>query len=287
MANVRQIKRRIKGIQSTAKITKAMEMIAASKMRKAQERGIQGRDYADKLTQVISDLVGMTAGSGTSYPLMEQRENIDKIGIIHISADRGQTGGLLSNLNRNAAKFIVEQHKPTQIISVGRRGGDFMRRKSLEVIADFTNLGDKPNQVDTLPISRIATQDFIEHKLDAVYISYSKFVSTAVQRPVIEQLLPIIPPSKDEVQLVSDCIFEPSMDEILSELLPRYVEMKVYHAILEAIASEQSARMLAMRNATDNANELISDLTLAYNKARQESITTELLDIIGGTAAIS
>ena len=287
MANVRQIKRRIKGIQSTAKITKAMEMIAASKMRKAQERGIQGRDYADKLTQVISDLVGMTAGSGTSYPLMEQRENIDKIGIIHISADRGQTGGLLSNLNRNAAKFIVEQHKPTKIISVGRRGGDFMRRNSLEVIADFTNLGDKPNQVDTLPISRIATQDFIEHKLDAVYISYSKFVSTAVQRPVIEQLLPIIPPSKDEVQLVSDCIFEPSMDEILSELLPRYVEMKVYHAILEAIASEQSARMLAMRNATDNANELISDLTLAYNKARQESITTELLDMIGGTAAIS
>ena len=287
MANVRQIKRRIKGIQSTAKITKAMEMIAASKMRKAQERGIQGRDYADKLTQVISDLVGMTAGSGTSYPLMEQRENIDKIGIIHISADRGQTGGLLSNLNRNAAKFIVEQHKPTKIISVGRRGGDFMRRNSLEVIADFTNLGDKPNQVDTLPISRIATQDFIEHKLDAVYISYSKFVSTAVQRPVIEQLLPIIPPSKDEVQLVSDCIFEPSMDEILSELLPRYVEMKVYHAILEAIASEQSARMLAMRNATDNANELISDLTLAYNTARQDSITTELLDIIGGTAAIS
>lgn len=289
MSNVRQIKRRIKGIQSTAKITKAMEMIAASKMRKAQERGVQGRDYANKLTQVICDLVGMTKESATSYPLMQQREQINKIGIIHITADRGQTGGLLSNLNRNAAKFILEQGKPASIISVGRRGGDFMRRSSQEVIAEFTNLGDKPSQLDTLPISRIAVDDFINQKLDAVYISYAQFVSTAVQRPVVEQLLPIIPPKATETgdTIISDCIFEPGKDEILSALLPRYVEMKVYHAILEAIASEQSARMLAMRNATDNAQELIAELTLVYNKARQESITTELLDIISGTAAIS
>lgn len=287
MSNIRQIKRRIKGIQSTAKITKAMEMIAASKMRKAQERGIQGRDYANKLTQVISDLVGMTQESSTTYPLMQQREVINNIGIIHITADRGQTGGLLANLNRSAAKFILEQGKPTSIISVGRRGADFMRRSQQNVIAEFSGLGDYPTQLATLPISRIAVDDFIEHKLDAVYISYAQFVSTAVQKPVIEQLLPIVPPHNEEEELVSDCIFEPSKDEILSKLLPRYVEMKVYHAILEAIASEQSARMLAMRNATDNAMELISELTLVYNKARQESITTELLDIISGTAALS
>ena len=287
MSNIRQIKRRIKGIQSTAKITKAMEMIAASKMRKAQERGVQGRDYANKLTQVISDLVGMSKESTTTYPLMEQREVINNIGIIHITADRGQTGGLLANLNRSAAKFILEQGKPASIISVGRRGGDFMRRSQQNIIAEFTNLGDYPTQLATLPISRIAVDDFIDHKLDAVYISYAQFVSTAVQKPVIEQLLPIIPPKKEEGDLNADCIFEPSTDEILSNLLPRYIEMKVYHAILEAIASEQSARMLAMRNATDNAMDLISELTLVYNKARQESITTELLDIISGTAAIS
>ncbi len=287
MSNIRQIKRRIKGIQSTAKITKAMEMIAASKMRKAQERGVQGRDYANKLTQVISDLVGMTKESSTTYPLMQQREVVNNIGIIHITADRGQTGGLLANLNRSAAKFILEQGKPTSIISVGRRGGDFMRRSQQNVIAEFSGLGDYPTQLATLPISRIAVDDFIDHKLDAVYISYAQFVSTAVQKPVIEQLLPIVPPHKEEEELVSDCIFEPSKDEILSNLLPRYVEMKVYHAILEAIASEQSARMLAMRNATDNAMDLISELTLVYNKARQESITTELLDIISGTAALS
>ncbi len=285
MANIRLIKRRIKGIQSTAKITKAMEMIAASKMRKAQERGLAGRPYSEKITQVISGLASMSQSSTAGHPLLAVRP-IKKVAVIHISPDRGLSGGLVSNINRKGASLILEQNMPVSVIAVGRRGLDFMRRTRQDVIAEFINLGDKPGLLDSLPISRIVIDDISQGKVDAVYLVYARFISTAVQTPVAEQLLPVLPPvSKGELQ--ADYIYEPGMSEVLNDLLPRYVEMQVYHAILEAIASEQSARMIAMRNATDNAEELIGDLTLVYNKARQESITTELLDIIGGAAALA
>jgi F-type H+-transporting ATPase subunit gamma len=285
LANIRLIRRRIKGVQSTAKITKAMEMIAASKMRRAQERGLAGRTYTQMITQVISTLASVTHDKNT-HPLLRARQPVKNIALVHITPDRGLSGGLVSNLNRKSAAFIVEQAVPTEVIAVGRKGDEFMRRTAQNVVAEFLQLGDKPDMVDTLPISRIIIDDFISGKVDAVYITYARFVNTMVQTPTVIKILPVTPVTV-EVGMNSDYIFEPSSDAVLDAILPRFVEMSVYHSILEAIASEQSARMIAMRNATENANELIDDLTLVYNKARQESITTELLDIIGGAAALT
>jgi len=286
LANIRLIRRRIKGVQSTAKITKAMEMIAASKMRRAQERGLAGRPYTQKITQVISTLASVPQDK-TPHPLLEARDPVKRIALVHITPDRGLSGGLVSNLNRKSAAFVLEQGLPASVITVGRKGTEFMRRTSQNVVAEFIQLGDKPSMVDTLPISRIIIDDFVSGKVDAVYITYARFVNTMVQTPTVMKILPVTPVAVETGKNNPDYIFEPTSAAVLDALLPRFVEMGVYHAILEAIASEQSARMIAMRNATDNAEELIDDLTLVYNKARQESITTELLDIIGGAAALA
>jgi len=282
MANIRLIRRRIRSVQSTAKITKAMEMVATSKMRKAQDRDLAGRPYAEKIQQVLADLVAQQGGR--IHPLMERRE-VKKIEIIHITPDRGLCGGLNANMNRSTASFILEHVSPSVMITVGRKGRDYMLRYGREVRAEFTGIGDRPSLVDTLPMSRIVIDDYSNRFADVVYLSYTRFVSTMTQRPVLQQLLPV-EPAKRERGGEADYIYEPGRKSVLSELLPRFVEMQVYHAILESIASEQSARMVAMRNATDNANELVQDLTLVYNKARQEMITKELLDITGGVEAI-
>jgi len=284
MANIRLIRRRIRGVQSIAKITRAMEMIATSKMRRAQDAGVAGRPYDEKIRQVISDLAALPQSGGAPHPLL-QRRPVKKIAVVHITSDRGLCGGLNSNINRKTASFILEQQVPVTLVTVGRKGSEFMRRVGRDVLAEFTRLGDRPSLLDTLPISRIVIDDYTSGLLDMVYLSYARFVTTMTQTPVIEQLLPVQPAEMPAMQNV-EYIYEPSPEAVLGELLPRFVEMEVYHAILESIASEQSARMVAMRNATESANELIGDLTLLYNKARQESITTELLDITGGAAAL-
>ena len=283
MPDIRKVRRRIKGVQNIAKITRAMEMIAASRMRKAQERGLAGRPYAEKIEQVIADLSALP-DIGLQHPLLQKRE-IKKIGVVHITPDRGLCGGLNANLNRQLAGFILQQKVPVEVIAVGRKGRDFSVRNSCSLCAEFTKLSDKPSYLDTLPVSNIVIQEYTEGIIDMVYISYAGFVSTMVQKPVMQQLLPVQPASIPGGQNV-DYIYEPGAEAVLNSLLPRFVEMEIYHAILESIASEQSARMVAMRNATDSANELIGDLTLLYNKARQESITSELLDITGGVVAL-
>jgi F-type H+-transporting ATPase subunit gamma len=284
MANIRLIRRRIRGVQSIAKITRAMEMIATSKMRRAQEAGTAGRPYDQKIRQVIADLAAIPQ-TGEVHPLLKRRD-IKKIAIVHIAPDRGLCGGLTAMLNRKAGSFILGQKTPVTIVNVGRKGIDFMRRYGREVRAEFTQLGDRPTLLDTLAISRIIIDDYTSGYVDEVYVSYTKFNSTMVQTPVIEKLLPIEPASSTQAKS-ADFDYEPSPEEVFGALLPRFVEMEIYHAILESIASEQSARMVAMRSATDNAAELIQDFTLMYNKARQEAITTELLDISGGAAALS
>ena len=285
MANIRTIRRRIRGVQNIAKITKAMEMIAASKMKRAQERGLAGRPYAEKIQQVIADLAALPETGGALHPLL-QRRPVAKIVIVHITPDRGLCGGLNTNLNRLTASFILGQTVPVTLITVGRKGLDFMRRYRRDIIAEFTQLGDRPSLLDTLPISHIIIDGYSRGSVDLVYLAYAQFVSTMLQKPVLQQLLPVEPASIPMAQNV-DYIYEPDPDVVLDELLPRFVEMQVYHTILESIASEQSARMVAMRNATDNANELIEDLTLLYYKARQESITKEILDIAGGAEALA
>jgi F-type H+-transporting ATPase subunit gamma len=285
LADIRLIRRRIKGIQSTAKITRAMEMIATLKMRRAQERGLAGRPYSEKIRQVIADLAALPYGEAPMHPLL-QRRPVNKIAIIHITPDRGLCGGLNANLNRQTARFILEQQIAVTLITIGRKGRDFMRRYGREIRAEFTALGDRPSLLDTLPISRIIIDDYTNGIIDLVYLVYAQFISTMTQKPLVQQILPVEPAEIPRAQNV-DYIYEPGPKMVLGELLPRFVEMQIYHAILESIASEQSARMVAMRNATDNANELIEELTLMYNKARQESITEELLDITGGAAALA
>jgi F-type H+-transporting ATPase subunit gamma len=283
LPDIRKVRRRIRGVQNIAKITRAMEMIAASKMRKAQERGLAGRPYSQKIEQVIADLAALP-DIGLQHPLL-QRRPVQRMTVVHITPDRGLCGGLNANLNRRLASFILEQKVPVRVIAVGRKGRDFAVRYSCEMCAEFIQLGDRPSFLDTLPISHIVIEDYSNELIDQVYISYAQFVSTMVQRPVMKQLLPVEPAGIPRAENV-DYIYEPGAEAVLGALLPRFVEMEIYHAILESIASEQSARMVAMRNATDSANELIGDLTLLYNKARQEAITKELLDITGGVAAL-
>ena len=283
MPDIRKVKRRIKGVQNIAKITRAMEMIAASKMKKAQERGLAGRPYAEKIEQVIADLAALP-DIGLQHPLL-QRRPVKKVAVVHITPDRGLCGGLNGNLNRQLGGFILKQQNPVEVIAVGRKGRDFVVRGACKMSAEFTGMSDQPSYLDTLPISNIIIEEYTKQEIDMVYVSYAGFVSTLVQKPVMKQLLPVEPAPIPGGQNV-DYIYEPGAEAVLGSLLPRFVEMEIYHAILESIASEQSARMVAMRNATDSASELIGGLTLLYNKARQEAITRELLDITGGVVAL-
>lgn len=284
MVSPRILRRRIRSIQNTAKITKAMEMIATAKMRRTQEQALAGRPYTEKINQVIANLAAQPKVD-MFHPLLVSRE-VNKIAIVHITTDRGLCGGLNTNMNRATVSFILKQSTPVTLITVGRKGSDFMFRHGCEVRAEFTGIGDKPTIVDTLPISRVVIDDYISGYVDKVYLAYPRFVSTMIQSPAIDLLIPIEPTVFTTIQTI-EYIYEPDPQVVFEQLLPRFIQMEVYHAVLEAIASEQSARMVAMRNATENANELIEDLTVILNKARQEMITKELLDITGGAEALT
>ena len=280
MIPIRVIRRRIRSIQSTAKITRAMEMIAASKMRQAQQHVLAARPYSEKMREVVTHLATQAQPGEEPHPLLTRRE-VENIAVIHITPDRGLCGGLNANMNRSTMSFVGEQTAPVVVIAVGRRGRDFMARYGQKMVAEFANISDRPSLADTLPISRVVTDDYTSRKVDQVFLAYTQFITTVNQRPVMQELLPIEPERAESAQVL-EYIYEPNPGEVLAHLLPRYVEMQVYHAVLESVASEQSARMVAMRNATDSANDMIEALTLTLNKARQELITKELLDIAGG-----
>ncbi len=242
-----------------------------------------GRPYSEKISQVIADLAALPEVR-MQHPLLQQRP-VKRIAVVHITPDRGLCGGLNANINRRMGSFILEQSAPVTAITVGSKGRDFLARTGRDIRAEFSKLGDKPTFLDTLPISRIIIEDYTAGDIDLVYLSYARFVTTTLQTPELQQLLPVEPAVIPQEQNVG-YIYEPGPQAVLASLLPRFIEMQVYHAILESIASEQSARMVAMRNATDNAQELLGELTLENNKARQEAITGELLDIVGGVAAL-
>ncbi len=252
-------------------------------MKKAQERDLTARPYAEKMRLVLANLAAHSRDVEKTPPLLKRRP-VNNIAIIHVTTDRGLCGALNANMNRKTAAFILEQAKPTVLITVGRKGRDFMMRYGQKVIADFTGLGDRPTILDVGPIARVVTDDYSQEKIDVVYLAFPQLVSTLVQKPVIRQLLPVEPAAIPLLENV-EYIYEPNPQVVLSQLLPRFVEMQIYHALLEETASEQSARMVAMRNATENSREIIDGLTLTYNKARQELITKELLDIMGGVGA--
>ena len=288
--SVRAIKQRISSVENTAKVTGAMELVAASKMRRAQERALNARPYATEMRAILSKLssyANQSRNSDSVHPLLSERE-VKHFALIHITADRGLAGGLNANMNRASASMMLERQPEVDrasVLAVGRKGRDFFRRSGFPELGEFTNIGDFPDSSDIFPIARRVIDDYISGQVDQVFLGFQTFVNAAVQRPILRQILPINPPEDDNESAV-DFLFEPSPASILENLLPRYVEMQVFEAILEAQASEQSARMVAMRQATDAANEMVSDLTLTYNKARQELITGELLDIVGGKAAL-
>ena len=285
MANIQALRRRIRSIQGTTKIVRAMEMVATAKMRRTQQRALAGRPYTEKIRQVIADLAVEPGIRGKVLPLLEKSE-VKKIALVHIGTDRGLCGGLNTNLNRLVGEFILEQKVPVNVITVGRKARAFARIARLDVRAEFSGISDRATMQDTMPISRILIEDYSKGEVGLIYLAYPAFVSTMVQKPTIQTLVPIEPAKLPPGQ-VAEYIYEPDPFSVLKELLPRFVEMEVYHAILELIASEQSARMVAMRNAGDNAEDLIKDLALSLNKARQEMITKEICDISGGAEALT
>jgi len=296
MANTRDIRRRIKSVKNTAQITKAMEMVAASKMRRAQQAATAGRPYSEVLNHVLVSLRDRV--DATEHPLLAVRE-VKKTLVILITSDKGLCGALNTNVLREASNLDVNT---TEFVAIGRKGASFLARTGRKMIADFT-LPDHPTFLQTKPISKLCMEKFLSGEVDKVTVLYPQFVNTLVQKPVHLGLLPITaekaqgttaiplphheasaaastaPTETPQEQSISEYLFEPSSKEILNAILPYYFHFEIFQKILDARASEQSARMVAMKAATDNAKSLVKDLTLEYNKARQAGITTELLEI--------
>ncbi len=284
MASDREIKRRIRSIKNIAQVTKAMEAVSASKMRRAQQQVLATRPYAQKAQEVLNFLAYLPQNRRLLHPLLQERP-VENVLIILVTADRGLAGGFNSHIIRHAVHFSETLNKPTRWVTVGRKGRDYMARYGYPLIAEFTKLGDRPTSLDVAPIARIATDEFVAERADAVYICYTDFINVMRQVPTTKQLLPI-EPLKPQVKWSPDYIFEPDPETILDLILYRFVELQILQALYESIASEHAARMVAMRNATDAALELIDELTLSYNKARQERITREIIDIAGGAEAL-
>jgi len=280
MANLRDIRRRIKSVKNTAQITKAMQMVAASKMRKAQQAAISGRDYAQLMNRVIVSL--RDAVDPSTHPLLDRRERKKEL-VLLLSTDKGLCGGLNTNLFREAMAFDVDS---TLFVSVGRKGTQFLARTKRKMIADFP-LRDHPNFLETKSISKFCIEKFLDGSVDKVTVLFSRFVNTLSQTPTAMPLLPLtsfeeigLTNQYEEVHSLEGGIqFEPNAGDVLNAILPTYVHFGVYQTLLGTRASEQSARMVAMKSATDNAKNIVKDLTLEYNKARQASITKEILEI--------
>lgn len=292
MASAREIRRRIKSVRNTGKITKAMELVSASKMRRAQRNVLATRPYTDRLYDVMGELTARSLGGSSSHPLLQTYPNVTRVGLIVVTPDRGLCGALNSNIFRAAARFIAEQRgrgRTVTMLTIGKKGRDFALRTGQSIAAQITGLGDSPPLLDILPAATVAIDGYKpdangQHQFDEVYLLYSEFVNTLTQRPKLRRFLPVEAPTDAGTTKV-DYTYEPSQEGVLEQLLPRFVEVQLYQAILESIASEHSARMIAMRNANDNAKELVRDLTLTYNKARQAAITKEISEIAAGAAA--
>ncbi|MCM5571178.1 F0F1 ATP synthase subunit gamma [Burkholderiaceae bacterium FT117] len=289
MAGSKEIRTKIKSVQNTRKITKAMEMVAASKMRKAQERMRQSRPYADKVRNIAAHLAG--ANPDYQHPFLARRDTVKKAGIIVVTTDKGLCGGLNTNVLRlvtNQLRDFERQGVKVDASAIGNKGFGFLSRIGAKIVSHVVQLGDTPHLDKLIGPVKVLLDAYAAGEIDVVYIGYTRFINTMKQEPVLEQLLPL---SADRLQEESpeyawDYIYEPDAQTVLDELLLRYVESLVYQAVAENMASEQSARMVAMKAASDNAKKVIDDLQLSYNKARQAAITKELSEIVGGAAAV-
>lgn len=285
MASQRDIRRRIVAVRNIKQITRAMQFVAASKLKRAQDATLAARPYADKIDEVIADLAQVL--SGEDHPLFTKREGGKRL-IVFITTDRGLAGPLNTNAIRFALREVVEhtdQGGELSLVTVGRKGRDAMRRARVPVEAHFSGFGDRPTFADVTALARLVTDDFLAGTYSRVDIVYTRFVSTLTQRPTMDRILPI-EPNEDTVGIPGNqFIFEPSPQAVLQQLLPRYIATRIYQAVLENTASEWSSKMIAMKNATESAEELIDDLTLSYNKVRQANITREMIEIASGASA--
>ncbi len=299
MATAREIRRRIKSIRNIAQITRALEAVSASKVRRAQDQALATRAYARLAWEVLAHLASQPAADGKLHPLLEVRPQVKTVGIVLLTSDRGLCGAFNYNIVRATMFFANQLYKPVKLITVGRKGRELMWRRHYDIVAEFSNLPASPGILDIAPIARTAIERYRSGEFDEVYLAYTNFVNMLQQTPFLQRLLPLRPAElKDQAASkyitgaqperlkVTEYIYEPSPQVILDKILPRFTELQIYQAVLESFASEHSARMAAMRNATENASTLIDDLTITYNKARQQGITSELLDIAGGAEAL-
>jgi len=291
MAGSREIRTKIKSVQNTRKITKAMEMVAASKMRKAQERMRHARPYGDKIRTIASHL----AHANTEYrhPFLVKREGVKDVGMIVVTSDKGLCGGLNTNVLRLMLAKVKEfqaEGRTVNLTAIGNKGFGFMQRVGGNVVSHLTGLGDTPHLDKLVGPIKVQVDAYTEGRIGALYIVYTRFINTMKQEPVVEQLLPLPADRLKQDERASrknwDYLYEPDARAVLEQLLTRYIEQLIYQSVAENIASEQSARMVAMKSASDNASSVIDDLTLVYNKSRQAAITKELSEIVGGAAAV-
>lgn len=282
MASQREIRRRITSVRHIRQITRAMQFVAASKLKRAQDSTVAARPYSDKLDEILADLAAVLGDE--DHPLLVQREGGTRC-LVLFTTDRGLAGPLNANLIRFAAHEIADHEGDLAVVTIGRKGRDAMRRARVPIAAAFLGYGDRPTFTDVLPLARLLTDDYLAEAYDRIDLIYPAFVSTLVQRVRMDTLLPIRPGEDEAGVPGNQFIFEPSPRVVLEQILPRYVATRAYQAVLEATASEQSSRMVAMKGATENAEELIDDLTLSYNKVRQANITREMIEIASGARA--
>ncbi|MFK7890039.1 MAG: F0F1 ATP synthase subunit gamma [Granulosicoccus sp.] len=287
MASGKEIRTQIKSIQNTQKITKAMEMVAASKMRKAQDRMRANRPYAQKMRSVI----GHVASANVEYhhPYLIDRPEVSRVGYIIVSTDRGLCGGLNTNAFKQAVLSMrewSEKGAEIDVVTIGKKAAQFFSRMGSNIVGKVADLGDQPELAELIGSVRIMLDAYDEGKIDRLFIVENEFVNTMTQTPTVTQLLPAAPDKDEKLQHHWDYIYEPDAKDVIDHLMTRYIESLVYQAVVENVACEMSARMIAMKSASDNAGELISELQLVYNKARQASITQEISEIVGGAAAV-
>ena len=285
---------RIRSVGNISQVTRALEAVSASKVRKAQSAVTASRDYAKRVAKVLGRIGEFS--QGTNHPLLAPRDNVDKVGLLLISSDRGLAGPYNMNVTRAALDFAHDKLDVLRWVTVGQKGRDLAYIRGANIVGDFSSFRSSPSFTEVSPISRILIDDYLNGVVDEVYIAYTDYVNTLRQNTQVIRIMPMTTigdnQNDDEetsLDLQSNQIgytYEPEPDQLLDEMLPRFIQVQVYQAVLESLASEHSARMVAMRNATDNANELSAALRLAYNKARQLSITSDLLDIAGGAEAL-
>jgi F-type H+-transporting ATPase subunit gamma len=295
MATAREIRRRIRSVKNIAKVTGALQTVAASRVKRAQNQALATRAYAEAALDILHGIARHQKGD-VSHPYLDNRPGVEAIAVVLITSDRGLAGPYNANMVRAAIDFEKQQSVPVQYITIGRKGRDLMLRRGAKVIAEFTDLPSAPTILDISMIARVVSDDFLSKQVDQVFLAYTRYINMLRQEPHIDQLLPLRPLHVDgkntsaaveHTQPSAIYTYEPDPDAILNQILPRFTELQLFQALLEALASEHSARTVAMRNATENANALVDDLTLSFNKARQLAITSEILDIVGGAEALT